>query len=50
MKLSLKSNLPFATVTLAFKGKSVEISNILIDTGSAITILASDADNLRIQI
>lgn len=42
MQLRLVDDLPFATVTLAFQGKTAEINNVLIDTGSATTVLAAD--------
>jgi hypothetical protein len=38
----LKDNLPFVSVTIAYKGESVDIPNILIDTGSGTTILSAD--------
>ena len=40
MQLSLKDNLPFVTVTVTYKGQTVEIANVLMDTGSGSTILA----------
>jgi len=43
MQLSLKDNLPFITITLTFAGKTAEIQDVLVDTGSASTILAADA-------
>lgn len=42
MRLLLKDNLPFVTVEVAYKGKTVEIPDVLIDTGSASTIMAAD--------
>lgn len=42
MQLLLKDNLPFATLTVIHKGMTVEISDVLIDTGSGTTILAAD--------
>jgi hypothetical protein len=42
MQLLLKDSLPFITVTIAFKGRTVDIPNVLLDTGSASTILAAD--------
>lgn len=42
MQLSLRDNLPFVTVTVAYKGQTVEVANVLIDTGSGTTILAAD--------
>ena len=42
MLLSLQDNLPFTSVTIAYRGKRLEIQNVLIDTGSATTILSAD--------
>ena len=42
MQLSLKYDLPFTTVTIAYSGATIEIPDILVDTGSASTILAAD--------
>lgn len=42
MQLLLKDSLPFITVTVTYKEKTVNIPNILIDTGSASTILTAD--------
>ena len=42
MQLLLKDDLPYVTVTVAYKGKTVEISDVLVDTGSASTILSVD--------
>jgi len=41
-RLSLKYDLPFTTVCMAYNGIPFEISDVLIDTGSASTILAAD--------
>lgn len=49
MQLLLKDNLPFIPITVAYKGKTVDIPNVLIDTGSATTILEADFAN-QIQI
>ncbi len=43
MQLSLKDNLPFTTVTIAYQGQEVSIDNVLIDTGSASTIFSADS-------
>jgi len=43
MQLILKNNLIFTTVTVAYQGAATEISNVLVDTGSATSILAVDA-------
>jgi hypothetical protein len=42
MHIPLKDNLPFTTVTLSYKGDTIDIPNILIDTGSGTTILSAD--------
>lgn len=42
MKLQLKSDLPFVTAIVAYQGSLTEISNVLVDTGSATTILSAD--------
>ncbi|MBM3235583.1 hypothetical protein FJZ31_04725 [Candidatus Poribacteria bacterium] len=42
MQLSLKYDLPFTTITIAYKGETLEIPDVLVDTGSASTILAAD--------
>ena len=43
MQLQLKDNLPFLTLVVSYQGKSVEIPDVLVDTGSASTILAADS-------
>jgi predicted aspartyl protease len=42
MQLRLKDNLPFVTLQIAYQGKEVEIQNVLVDTGSASTVLSAD--------
>jgi len=42
MQLLLKDSLPFVTVTITHNGKTVNIPDVLVDTGSASTILAAD--------
>ncbi len=42
MKLHLKDELPFVTISIAYHGESLEIPAVLIDTGSATTILVTD--------
>jgi len=49
MRLQLQDNLPFTAVTLYYRGQSIETPNVLIDTGSATTILAADAVH-KVQI
>lgn len=43
MRLQLINNLPFVEVSISYQGASATISRVLIDTGSASTILAADA-------
>jgi predicted aspartyl protease len=43
VQLTLKDDLPFVQVRLAYRGTEVEIPDVLVDTGSASTILAADA-------
>ena len=43
MQFVRKSNLPFVTVSVTHAGQTVTISDVLIDTGSAATILAIDS-------
>ena len=42
MHIELKDSLPFVSVTVAYKGASLHIPDILIDTGSCSTILSAD--------
>jgi hypothetical protein len=42
MQLTLKDDLPFATVKVAYRGAEIEIADVLVDTGSASTMLAAD--------
>jgi len=42
MQLLLRDNLPYASVKLAYQGQAEEIQAVLVDTGSATTILAAD--------
>jgi predicted aspartyl protease len=42
MQLTLKDNLPFTEVKVAYRGQEVEIKDVLVDTGSATTIFSSD--------
>lgn len=42
MQLTLKDNLPFVSMILAYRGQMLEISNVLVDTGSASTIFSAD--------
>ncbi len=42
MRLQLKDSLPFVTVKIGHHGKTIDIPDVLVDTGSASTILATD--------
>lgn len=42
MNLQLKYGLPFVSVSLSHQHHTVEIENVLVDTGSASTIFATD--------
>ena len=43
MQLTLRDNLPWITLTISYLGNEIQIADVLIDTGSATTLLASDA-------
>lgn len=42
MKIQLKYGLPFVTATLAFRGRELEITSVLLDTGSGGCVFATD--------
>lgn len=42
MRLQLKDDLPFVAVSVTYREATLNIPNILVDTGSASTILAAD--------
>jgi predicted aspartyl protease len=42
MKLLIRYNLPFIKITVGYRNLSIDIPNILLDTGSATTILNAD--------
>ena len=42
MPLTLRDNLPFTTVTVTYQGTTVDVPHVLVDTGSAATLLAAD--------
>jgi len=42
MKIRLLDGLPFVSASLVFRGKEINFENMLLDTGSAGTVLASD--------
>jgi predicted aspartyl protease len=43
MKLTLRDNLPFLTVSVSHKGRSIDVADVLVDTGSASTVFSADA-------
>jgi predicted aspartyl protease len=43
MLLTLRDNLLFTTVTVAYQGITMDIQHVLVDTGSAATLLAADS-------
>jgi hypothetical protein len=43
MHLQIKDDLPFISVIVAYQGSTTEIPNVLVDTGSATSILSADA-------
>ena len=43
MQLRLKDNLPYVTVTVGYRGEVAKVTDVLVDTGSASTILAADS-------
>ncbi len=43
MNLLPRDNLPFVSITVTYQGIAREIHDVLVDTGSATTILATDA-------
>lgn len=42
MDLRIKDDLPFLEVTMTYRGFSITIQDILVDTGSASTVFAAD--------
>jgi hypothetical protein len=42
MKIHLRDDLPFVSLKFSYLGRELEIPNILIDTGSATTMLSAD--------
>jgi predicted aspartyl protease len=42
MQLKLVDDLPFTTIALTYQNKAIEIDHVLVDTGSATTVLAAD--------
>jgi predicted aspartyl protease len=42
MRLTLRDELPFVTIKIAYRGAEVEVPDVLVDTGSASTMLSAD--------
>jgi Aspartyl protease len=42
MQLQIKHELPFITVKVVYKGSAIDISDVLLDTGSATSIFSAD--------
>ncbi len=42
MQLLLRDNIPFVSIFVIYKDTSIEIPSVLVDTGSATTILSAD--------
>jgi predicted aspartyl protease len=42
MRLTLRDELPFVTMTLTHHGTTIDVPDVLVDTGSASTILNAD--------
>ena len=42
MRLQLRDNLPFVSITVTHQDKKIKIPNVLVDTGSGGTILSAD--------
>lgn len=50
MRVTLQDNLPFTTIKISFQNIAIYIPNILVDTGSATTVIATDVvEPLQIQ-
>lgn len=43
MRLTLRDNLLFVAVTVVMQGRQIEIPDVVIDTGSASTLLSADS-------
>lgn len=43
MRIRLENGLPYVTVSLTHGGKQLELRNVLLDTGSAGTIISADS-------
>ena len=42
MRIQVRDGLPYVTVTLLYRGQPLDLANVLVDTGSAGTLLAAD--------
>ena len=42
MQLIRRYNLPFTSVSIAYRGSTIEIPQVLVDTGSASTVISAD--------
>ncbi len=42
MQLILRDDLAFVSVTVVYLGRSIEVPDVIVDTGSATTLLSSD--------
>lgn len=42
MKIGLQDGLPFVTASIVYRGRSLEIENVLVDTGSLGTVFSID--------
>jgi hypothetical protein len=43
MQLTLRDSLPFITLRVIHQGRELEITNVLVDTGSGGTLLTADS-------
>ncbi|MGC4113616.1 MAG: retropepsin-like aspartic protease [Myxococcales bacterium] len=43
MILDLRHNLPFVRVCITYRGRTAEVPDVLVDTGSASTVISADA-------
>jgi hypothetical protein len=42
MRMQVREGLPYVTVTLQYRGQQLDLANVLLDTGSAGTLFATD--------
>lgn len=42
MRIQVRDGLPYVTVTLRYRGQQLDLANVLVDTGSAGTLVAAD--------